>query len=308
MIRRLFERTRAFISKHRRTLGWLALVLVTGWLPLVAVGVAWWEFKDEIYPAPRIYEAAPADKLAKFVEGEGPPLVFSHRGDHLFAGQNSFESFERSIFRGYDGIELDVIMSGDEVPVVAHNFSLSYEDQSLYVPEATADDIRSLADSLPDEQGTRFRTLDETLERFANKTLFIIELKAEQDESFGVEAPVCELIHEHGAAGTVILSSLKYHVLETLEQTPACEGIARMYEVSGSGGDPPEGYDRPVLGMRHDFLAERKARAPESVRAFSVYTPNRAYFIGRAIEDGALLIQTDRPGRAMRIRDEMVDW
>jgi glycerophosphoryl diester phosphodiesterase len=297
-----------FVSTHRRTLGWLAVLLVTGWLPLLAAGVVWWEFKDEIYPAVRIYEAPPADKLDRLLAGQGPPLVFSHRGDHLFSGQNSFESFQRSIERGYDGIELDVTMAADDVPVIAHSFTLRDDDTSLFVPEATSTEIRALADGLPAEQGARFRTLDETLERFANKTLLIVEFKAKKETSFGAEAPVCELVKKHDATQTVILSSLKYHVLETLENTPACEGISRMYEVSGTGGDPPDSYNLALLGMRHDLLAERKGRAPKSVRAFSVYTTNRAHFISRAIEDGALLVQTDRPGRAMRIRDEMVDW
>lgn len=280
---------------------------LTGWLPLIAVGVLWWEFKDEIYPAEAVYEAPPERKLSKLLRGEGPPLVISHRGDHIFASENSFESFARSIYRGYDGIEIDVIMTSDGVPVVSHDFTLG-EDGSLFVPEATAAEVRAYADDLPEGQGTRFQTLDDTLERFGGRTVLVVEIKAKEDTSYGAEAPICELIKAHEAADTVILTTLKYHVIETLSQTPACDGIARMYEVSGGGGDPRPGYIEPVLGYRHDFLGERKSRAPESVRAFSVYTPNRAYFIGRAIENGAQLIQTDRPGRAMRIRHEMVDW
>lgn len=307
MNQRYFGRVSAFLDRHRSTLGWLALASLTGWLPLAAVGMLWWEFKDEVYPAQRVYKAPPAHKITKLLRGDGPPLIFSHRGDHIFASENSFESFERSIYRGYDGIELDVLMTSDGVPVVSHDFTLGGE-RSLFVPEATAAQVRAFADGLADEQGTRFQTLDDTLARFGGRTILLVEIKAKKETSYGAEEPVCKLIKEHGAADSVILTTLKYHVIETLDETDACDGIARMYEVSGSGGDPKAGYDEPVLGYRHDFLAERKSRAPESVRAFSVYTPNRAYFIGRAIENGARLIQTDRPGRAMRIRHEMSVW
>jgi glycerophosphoryl diester phosphodiesterase len=302
------SRIKSWLAKHWRTLAWIAVLLVTGWLPLAKAAMFWHDFRDEVYPPARLYEASPADKLAGFIDGDGPPLILAHRGDGLFAGNNSLEAFQRALERGYDGFELDVINTADDVPVVVHNFELPTPDGKIVVPEASVEQVRAAADSLPDEQGQRFRTLDEVLERFGGRVVMVVELKAAVAGSYGVEEPTCQLIKEHGADRAVILSSLDYEVVEAVRQTPACEDIAVMYEWTGSSGAPPDDYGLPVLGVRHDLLAERKPTFPDSVQAISVYTPSSVGDLSRAMKQGAGLIQTGKPGRALRLREELVEW
>lgn len=284
---------------------------IVGFIGLVAVAIGWlyWgDYADETNPPVGVYEAPVEQKLDDMMRGEGPPLVFAHRGDHLFFGQNSLEAFQRALDRGNDGIELDVINTADDVPVIAHNFDLRHDDRHVFVPDASVDEVRALADALPEEQGARFRTLDTVLERFGAEILMVVELKAEDDDDYGVVEPTCRALQKHGADKTVILSSLKYHVIDTVLATEACDGIALMYEWSKTGDAPPDDYGLPLIGLRHDLLAGRKDQLPESVRVISVYTPNWAFQIERAMDQGALLIQTDYPSRAMRLRGELFDW
>ena len=49
------------------------------------------------------------------------PLLISHRGAHKEAPENSCQAFEIALDHGVDGIETDVQLSCDGVPVLFHN-------------------------------------------------------------------------------------------------------------------------------------------------------------------------------------------
>src|SRR5579864_277216 len=48
-------------------------------------------------------------------------LVISHRGYHVRAPENTLESFEAAIALGVDGIETDIRLSADQVPILFHD-------------------------------------------------------------------------------------------------------------------------------------------------------------------------------------------
>jgi glycerophosphoryl diester phosphodiesterase len=51
----------------------------------------------------------------------GRPLVFAHRGGAALAPENTVVAFEGGLSHGADGMELDVHLSRDGVPVVIHD-------------------------------------------------------------------------------------------------------------------------------------------------------------------------------------------
>ena len=53
-----------------------------------------------------------------------PPLILGHRGASALAPENTLAAFSRAISDGADGIEFDVRLSHDGVPVVIHDASL----------------------------------------------------------------------------------------------------------------------------------------------------------------------------------------
>lgn len=48
-------------------------------------------------------------------------LVISHRGYHVQAPENTLESFEAAVAMGVDGIETDIRLSADRVPILCHD-------------------------------------------------------------------------------------------------------------------------------------------------------------------------------------------
>src|SRR6266436_1206940 len=48
-------------------------------------------------------------------------LVISHRGYHVRAPENTLESFAAAVAMGVDGIETDIRLSADRVPILFHD-------------------------------------------------------------------------------------------------------------------------------------------------------------------------------------------
>src|SRR4026208_948606 len=53
-----------------------------------------------------------------------PPLIIGHRGASAGAPENTMAAFRAAIAAGADGIEFDVRLSRDGVPVVIHDSTL----------------------------------------------------------------------------------------------------------------------------------------------------------------------------------------
>jgi len=49
------------------------------------------------------------------------PLIFGHRGAPSVLPENTLAGFQHAIDAGADGLELDVLLTGDHTPVVTHN-------------------------------------------------------------------------------------------------------------------------------------------------------------------------------------------
>ena len=58
------------------------------------------------------------------VTSSRPPLIIGHRGASAVAPENTLSAFARAVRDGADGIELDVRLSRDGVPVVIHDATL----------------------------------------------------------------------------------------------------------------------------------------------------------------------------------------
>jgi glycerophosphoryl diester phosphodiesterase len=69
-------------------------------------------------------ENAGVNGVASALSGSTLPLVIGHRGASAFAPENTIAAFERALRDGADGIEFDVQLARDGVPVVIHDATL----------------------------------------------------------------------------------------------------------------------------------------------------------------------------------------
>jgi glycerophosphoryl diester phosphodiesterase len=139
------------------------------------------------------------------------PLNIAHRGASKIAPENTLAAFEKADEVGADGIEFDVHLSADGVPVVIHDATVdATTGSSGRVRDMTVSQLKRLdAGSTfdPAFAGERIPTLAETLETFGERLLLNIELKEMSVFDRGLEQTVVDLVEEYGLQDRVFFSS-----------------------------------------------------------------------------------------------------
>ena len=140
-------------------------------------------------------------------------LVIAHRGNSRHAPEDTLESLREGVALGADGLEFDVRLSADGVPVVIHDPTLDRTtDGTGRVAERTLAELQALDAGYrftPDGgrtypwrgKGVRIPALDEVLETFP-QTPCLIEIKAAE-----ATEPVVRTIERYHAKGRVLLGS-----------------------------------------------------------------------------------------------------
>ena len=147
------------------------------------------------------------------------PLVFGHRGASAYAPENTLAAFRLALEQGADGIELDVILSADSVPVVIHDDTLDRTTSGHGpVSRLTLGELKRLAAGYPARFGAQFSaeripTLAEVFETCGAQTVINIELKHDRSPGRQLAGRVVELIHAHGRPGRIIVSSFQFSSL-----------------------------------------------------------------------------------------------
>jgi glycerophosphoryl diester phosphodiesterase len=147
------------------------------------------------------------------------PLVIAHRGGSKLGPENTIVAFDRGLSAGADGLELDVHLSRDEVPVVHHDALLDRTTTGTGpVHHRTAAELA----------GLRVPTLRDVLARYPHAGL-IIELK--QGGAALARAVVTE-IRRAAAEKRVCLGSFSLSALRTARTlAPEIATSAARFEV-----------------------------------------------------------------------------
>lgn len=135
--------------------------------------------------------------MVDWVSG-GKPLVIGHRGASADAPENSLPAFALAQEQGADGVELDVHLSADGVPVVIHDFTLerTTTGQGL-VKDFSAKQLRAWG--VP--------ALSEVFAQGGSQFLYNVELKIYDWRESGLEPAVARCVGEHGLEKQVLISS-----------------------------------------------------------------------------------------------------
>lgn len=149
------------------------------------------------------------------------PQVFGHRGASIERPENTLAAFELAFAHGAEGIELDVALSADGVPVVMHDRSIDRTtDGSGDVDQLTLEQLRAVDAGA----GERIPTLDEVLALAAEQGRVVnIEIKAAD-----AAAAVLEVVRRHPGLEWFASS---FH-WAALEQVRALDPQARLYPLT----------------------------------------------------------------------------
>lgn len=148
------------------------------------------------------------------------PLILAHRGASAYAPENTLAAFRLARELGADGIELDVQLTRDQVPVVIHDESVNRTTNGQgVVTEMTIGEIARLdagswkGDSFRAEPVPTLAQVFDALSDWLKPTgrarpcLINVELKTERIRTEGLEREVLNVIARYGVEDRVLLSS-----------------------------------------------------------------------------------------------------
>ncbi|WBL13673.1 glycerophosphodiester phosphodiesterase [Sutcliffiella sp. NC1] len=148
--------------------------------------------------------------------------IFGHRGAAGTHPENTMISFQQAKKVGADGIELDVQLSSDGVPVVIHDEKVDRTtDGSGFVKDKTMEELKQLNAVFKFKQFDfcPIPTLQEVLEWASQTTLLInIELKNSVIAYEGLEEKVVELVKLYKVEKQTIFSSFNHYSISKLHR------------------------------------------------------------------------------------------
>lgn len=179
------------------------------------------------------------------------PIVIGHRGNAMFAPENTLCSFEQAVAAGADAIELDVHLTADNRVVVVHDAELRGADGStvsvaastlaqLQELDAGATFSRDAGASFPYRGlGIRIPTLDEVLAALPEMS-FVIELKTSR-----AQLPTLDVIRRAEAEQRTVVASFQPHAVDLLRAELFPTGasqreLSRLYLQSLLRALPPQ--------------------------------------------------------------------
>ena len=143
-------------------------------------------------------------------------IIFAHRGLPVKFAENSLEGFRYAAKHGAEGVEFDVHMTKDKVPVVMHDEEIDRTtDGSGYIKDYTLNEIRKFHL----KNGEPVPMLRELFEILQDKDLYInLEFKTNKIHDKGIEAIVLALVKEYHLVHPIIFSSFNYQTLKNCQQ------------------------------------------------------------------------------------------
>ena len=255
----------------------------------------------------------------------GRRRVFAHRGGGALAPENTLAAFELGLRAGADGLELDVHLSADGVPVVVHDPALDRTTNATGpVSGRTAAELARVdagwhfAGSRGDfpfrGQGIGIPTLREVLRQHRGVPV-IIEMKLDS-EAMGLR--VADDIRAAGAEATACAagygSTSAAAIRRVLPQvaTSACHAEVRLSVYRSWGGWPVKrppfgGYQVPERAGRIRIASPRFIRhAHAAGLEVQVWTVDTEAEMERMLAWGADGLISNRPDLAVTVRDAFV--
>lgn len=165
------------------------------------------------------------------------PLIIAHRGASAVAPENTLAAFEAAIAAGADGIEFDVRLTRDHVPVVIHDQTLRRTGgvrgrvADLTFAEFSQVDVGSwFGESFAAQQ---VPSLEQLFELFrTNDMLLYLEMKSQEQPQLAEAC--CRLIEEHRLKDRVVFECFEHSALEIVKNIDPTLRTAALFQSPAS--------------------------------------------------------------------------
>lgn len=237
-------------------------------------------------------------------------LILGHRGSMGDRPENTAAAFKKALSDDADGIEFDVHLTKDGVPVVIHDESVDRTtDGSGLIKDMSLEEVKELR--IINENGDltteQILTLEETLDiSVTDSKLMNIELKQGPIMYPGMEGKVIETVKKYGIIDKVIISSFNHYSIKMIKNICPELKCGLLYM---AGLYQPWTYANQLEAEAiHPFFA---SILPEIVQGchqnrvlVNVFGANNRNTIAKMLEINVDCIITNYPGIAVELRDK----
>jgi glycerophosphoryl diester phosphodiesterase len=246
------------------------------------------------------------------------PLIIGHRGASAVAPENTMAAFREAIAAGADGVEFDVRLTRDGVPVVIHDSTLR-RTGGLHrrIADLTWTELKQVDAGSWFNQNFAQETVPSLNELFtlfeSNNLLLNLEIKSDSpSEHTPLAEACCRLIDEHALKERIIISCFDLAALKIVKSIDSEIKTAALFEPSFSNlsGLSNERIVNQAIGVGATALAlhHRLARKDLVDKAkllgwiVAVWTVDDVAWIERARSIGVDALITNNPAAMLAHR------
>ena len=258
------------------------------------------------------------------------PLIIAHRGASAQAPENTLAAFRRALADGAEGIECDVRLARDGVPVIFHDATLrrtALREGRLsdFTSEELAKinvgawfNLRFPRKARADYSSVTIPTLAELFELMsANDLPMYVELKCENGSLRRLAQSVADLIREFNLQNRVIIKSFDHAAASEVKRllpeikTAAlfAPGPLRVLNPANSLVLPALQLEAEEISLHYSLATERAVqKARDADLKIIIWTANHSAWVRRALRLGIYGIITNNPARLLKKRDELLKF
>lgn len=235
--------------------------------------------------------------------------IFAHRGASKLAPENTMEAFKLAYEMGADGIETDVQLTKDGVPVLIHDEQVKRTTNgSGFVKDYTYDELIQLdAGSWFSNayQDARIISLEDFLVWIKPKPLLLnLELKNNKLEYENIETIVYEMVRHHNLLDRTIISTFSTDSIKKLQAYR--EKIEIAFLTSKNRPDLIQyalNMGADAVHIKYRLLKPSLMRQADQVNmAVRVYTVNHRTHMFKCFSLETDGIFTDIPHKGVKLR------
>lgn len=246
--------------------------------------------------------------------------IIAHRGANKYAPQNTLPAFEKAIEFGATGVETDVHVTKDGIPVICHNYTINDTSNGIgSISSYTLEELKQFDfGSYYSHRfaGVKIPTLDEFLELIASSNIEVmnIELKSPREKETGIVESTIKAVKNHELFNRLLISSFDPKLLiEAKKIDPRCqtgllyapnhiEGIvANVFPVKFA-----KNIGANALHPVEFYVSRQYVEAAHNAGIkVNPWTVNRDSTIERFIKIGVDGIITDCPDRVRKIAQSL---
>lgn len=259
---------------------------------------------------------------------QSSPLILGHRGASALAPENTLAAFARALSDGADGIEFDVRLSRDGVPMVIHDATLKRTGGiDRPVSELSASELQEIdvgswfsagRQATETFAGERLPSLAQVFQLFAaNSGVLYIEMKCDVREGAALAAAVARLCRESRMVDRLVVESFDLAAIAEVKRIDSGIRTAALFEPKLSRPistvrrlkmiDTALGVGANEIAFHHTLAGSRVIeKARQQGLEIVVWTVDEPVWISRARSWAVKALIANNPATMVHHRDGSV--